>query len=238
LDTFEGVQYRVLTDRRARPSTVARWDHGGYRYVLSHDAAGVGTAFRESLDPASVQPDGYLFRSAQVQSRWRTLAAELLGYDAGDTLWGGRPDIVLERYALDGDETDLDADERDHGASRGGHAGDDPDPVTQAEAWTLDRVFIGEVKYTRDVGYAAAGLRELLEYMAFVRHAGAGGDYVEAPADVLESVSVHGTLFTDDLPLDSPASTLDADAGRGFSRDTDPSVDVVQFGETIGDVFP
>jgi len=35
---------------------------------------------------------------------------------------------------------------------------------------TLAEVFVGEVKHTQDTGYVAIGLREFLEYMAFVKH--------------------------------------------------------------------
>ena len=85
------------------------------------------------------------------------------------TLWGGRPDIVVERYEQE-DRT-----------------------------WLLDHIFIGEVKYTQNLDYVASGLRELLEYMAFVRERGNEEDYVEAPENVLNSVRVKGLLFVDDL---------------------------------------
>jgi hypothetical protein len=55
-----------------------------------------------------------------------------------------------------------------------------------------------EVKHTQNISYVTTGLRELLEYMAFVRRA-EDGEYIEAPDDVLDSVSVRGLLFTDDL---------------------------------------
>ncbi|MCQ4334873.1 hypothetical protein KM295_15565 [Natronomonas sp. F2-12] len=98
-----------------------------------------------------------------------------MGRGGSDSLWGGRPDIVLERFEKSADEE-----------------------------WVVEDVFIGEVKYTQDTDYVATGLRELLEYMAFVRHADGNQDYVEDMEHVLESITVRGLLFTDALDIESP----------------------------------
>lgn len=170
LDAYDAVQYRVLTDRRDNPSTIATWKQDGFRFVVSHDTTGEGLTFHESLKTEGIEPDGYLYRMNEVLSRWQSLSETLLGRHGSDTLWGGRPDIVLERYSED-----------------------------ESGGWVLDQVFIGEVKYTQNIDYVATGLRELLEYMAFVKHSNATDCYVESPEDVLESVSVKGLLFVDDL---------------------------------------
>lgn len=177
LDAYEGVQYHVLTDQRAHPSVIASWEQNGMRYVISHDATGRSLMFDESLDAESTEPDGYLYRMNQVLSKWQMLTGQLLDRGGQHSLWGGRPDIVLERF-------------------REGEAGE----------WVLDQVLIGEVKYTRNPDYVASGLRELLEYMAFVRHRGVANGYVEAPDAVLESVDVKGLLFVDnvDIEMSSP----------------------------------
>ena len=169
LEAYDAVEYRVLTPWREDSSTIATWEQNGSQFVISHDVTGEPLTFRESLDADSADPDGYLFRLNQVLSRWQSLSQNLLDYSANDTLWGGRPDILLERH----DET-------------------------EAGEFELAQVFIGEVKYTQNVGYVATGLRELLEYMAFVKHSETGA-YVESPDDILDSVSVRGLLFTDDL---------------------------------------
>jgi hypothetical protein len=171
LGAYDGVQYNILSDDRTNPSVVASWREDGYRYVVSHDSTGTGLVFNESLASESPEPDGYLYRMDAVLKRWRNLSEELLGFRSRDSLWGGRPDIIVERFdSAGGDET-------------------------------LDRVFIGEVKYTRDQGYAATGLRELLEYMAYARERASPGEYVESAEDVLESVAVSGLLFVDDLDM-------------------------------------
>jgi hypothetical protein len=56
------------------------------------------------------------------------------------------------------------------------------------------------------IDYAATGLRELLEYMAFVRRA-ATDEYVEAPENRLNSVDVKGLLFVDQLEREIPSDT-------------------------------
>jgi hypothetical protein len=176
LDAYDDVQYRVLTDSREDTSTIATWEHDDSRFVLSHDSTGTGLAFDESVDSVDVEPDGYLYRSNEVRSRWQSLSATLLDRGGSDSLWGGRPDVVLERFGTD-----------DGGREE------------------LEAVFVGEVKYTESIDYAATGLRELIEYMAFVRRA-ATGEYVEPPEDLLDSVTVKGSLFVDDLDraVDSP----------------------------------
>lgn len=169
LSAYENVQYRVLTDQRAHPSVIAAWESEGARYRVSHDSTGTGLTFYESTGSESIEPDGYLYRLNEVLSRWRELSEEMLNRGGERTLWGGRPDIIVERY------------EQEDGI------------------WLLDHVFVGEVKYTKNLDYVASGLRELLEYMAFVRERDSEGDYVEAPENLLDSVRVKGLLFVDDL---------------------------------------
>ena len=180
LDAFDTAQYRVLADWRKSPSTVARWEQGESRFVLSHDSAGEALTFHEKLQSQEIESNGYLFRLNEVLTRWQSLSEELLDRGGSNSLWGGRPDIVLERF-----EENVDGE------------------------WVVEDVFIGEVKYTQNIDYAATGLRELLEYMAFVRHAGGNKEYVEDAEHVLESVTVRGLLFTDDLNGD----TTNADEG-------------------------
>jgi hypothetical protein len=87
----------------------------------------------------------------------------------------------------------------------------------------LDQVFIGEVKYTQSLDYAATGLRELLEYMAFVRRA-AMDEYVEDPENILDSVDVKGFLFVDELDREMPP-------------DSEEKIEIVQYPESPDKVF-
>ncbi len=190
LAAYDGVGYRVLTDRRERPSIVATWRRDESRFVLSHDATGESLTFSESIDTAAIEPDGYLYRMNEVLSRWQALSEDLLGRGGSDSLWGGRPDIVLERYQ-----------------------------ETETGSWELEQVFLGEVKYTQDVDYVATGLRELLEYMSFVKQS-TTGEYVESADDVLDSVAVEGLLFVDELD-------------REVSGEYDDDVKIIQYPQSL-----
>ncbi|MDB2239392.1 hypothetical protein [Halorubrum ezzemoulense] len=194
LDAYDDVEYRVLTDSRDSPSTIATWEQNGSRFVLSHDATGEGLSFNESIGDEEIEPDGYLYRINEVLSRWQTISEDLLGRGGSDSLWGGRPDIVLEQYqeTEDGEEG-------------------------------LEQVFLGEVKYTQNSDYVATGLRELLEYMAFVKQTRTG-DYVESADNLLESVDVKGLLFVDEL-------------SRETSSDRDEDVKIIQYPESPGSVL-
>ncbi|NUE03624.1 hypothetical protein HUB97_14140 [Halorubraceae archaeon YAN] len=175
LEGYEDVEYRVLTDNRSNPSTIATWEQEGSRFVLSHDSIGRSLTFRESIDETNIEPDGYLYRMNKVLSQWQSLSSEMLDRGGNDALWGGRPDIVLEQYQKQ------------------------PDGEL-----VPDQVFLGEVKYTQSIDYAATGLRELLEYMAFVKHK-MSDEYVERAEDVLDSVRVQGILFVDELNRGTPS---------------------------------
>lgn len=167
LESYENVRYEVLSkDNR---STVAQWRTEDAEYVMYHDSTGDTVTFDEDSDDKAVETDGYLYRMDAVVNRWQELSEKLLHRGGSDTLWGGRPDILLERYKIRAD----------------------------TDTRRLDQLFIGEVKYTRNPDYAATGLRELLEYMAFVKDA--DREYVESKEDLLESVSVKGLLFVDKL---------------------------------------
>lgn len=194
LDAYDDVEYRVLAEHRDRPSTVATWKTDGSRFVLSHDATGESLTFNESVGDEEIEGDGYLYRMNEVLSRWQTLSEDMLGRSRSDSLWGGRPDIVLEEYS----ET--------------------------AGEWTLEQVFVGEMKYTQNVDYVATGLRELLEYMAFVRHATDDSAYVEGTDDVLDSKTVKGLLFVDDLDQE----TLSPD---------DEAIDIIQYPDSPDQVL-
>ncbi len=151
-----------FADRPVEVWPVARWEQSGSRFVLSHDSTSEALTFNERIGTEDIEPDGYLFRLNEVLNRWQSLSEDLLGRGESDSLWGGRPDIVLERFEQDMDGT-----------------------------WVLNNVFIGEVKYTQDVDYVATGLRELLEYMAFVKH-DSEDKYVENQENVLNPQAVRG----------------------------------------------
>lgn len=183
LDCYDEVQFELLD---GGSDIVASWETTDSRYVLYHDSTGSSAlSFSEQLaDIDRPSEDGYLFRTVHVLDRWQQIADDLFDITGRDALWGGRPDIILERY-------------------------DEDEAVPSA-------VFVGEVKYTTNASYAAQGLRELLEYMAYVRK---DGEYIEDQDDVLESKQVKGMLFVDHVNFGS--------------EHTDPDITLRQFGDTI-----
>ena len=177
LDAYENVRYNVVRDTRENPSLIASWEQDGMKYQISHDSTGESLLFDESPDTESIESDGYLYRMNEVLSTWQRLTSELFNRKGQNSLWGGRPDIVLERFK-----------------------------ESEDSEWILDQVFVGEVKYTNDPGYVTTGLRELLEYMAFVRQRSANKGYIEAPENVLDTELVKGFLFVDELDTETLSS--------------------------------
>ena len=145
---------------------VAKWSANGYEYKIYHNSVG-SFEFREKMSEIVhllKDRDNYFGRQIKIFEK----IEQLTGMKT-DSLWGGRPDIVLEKY----DETGK-----------------------------LLSIFIGEVKYTQDPGYAIQGLRELLEYIALIKYNEA---YVEEYKDLFaESGRVTGCLFLDHMEDDKP----------------------------------
>jgi len=61
------------------------------------------------------------------------------------------------------------------------------------------KVIIGEVKYTEDRNYASKGLRELMEYMSFVKNN--EGYFVRDVKHIFESDKLEGVLCIDDIKI-------------------------------------
>jgi hypothetical protein len=156
-----------LNFRLIEPGTnkIATWNDPDHEYHLYHNSTG---SFRlhETFDRERVQlnklPDGYLYRTGQVIDKFEQLTDR-----KQDTLWGGRPDLLVEKYR---------------------HKQDKDNDMP-------DQVIIGEVKYTDRDEYAMQGLRELLEYMAFLRTQ--SEKYYTDQDGVLDTPDVTGLLFSD-----------------------------------------
>jgi len=190
LGTFNQVEFRVIRDQN--PSIIASWEDAGYQYTLYHNSTGNQSQFREELKDVPADEDGYLRRMHEVLQTWQNLSDRLLNRGGADTLWGGRPDIVLEKVA-----------------------------ISEDDASELEQVFVGEVKYTADSDYVATGLRELLEYMAFVRRS-TDDQYIEDTDHILDAKDVKGLLFVDQIQT---------------NPDVESAINIVQFGEKLSAVM-
>lgn len=119
---------------------IATWTSNKWRFKIYHDSTG-SLRFYESIDKLweeNKDKKGYLRRQLIVLKKLKEMTQKNLK----NSLWGGRPDIILEKYKL----------------KEGGKVEEHPTSI-----------FIGEVKYTNNESYAIKGLKELLEYIALIR---------------------------------------------------------------------
>lgn len=99
LDAYDDVQFRLLDEDN--PSVVARWITDDEEFVMYHDSIGEAARFDEPI-PDEPPEGGYFQRSVEVLEHWQALTEDILGRASRGSLWGGRPDIVIERYGTDG----------------------------------------------------------------------------------------------------------------------------------------
>jgi len=88
---FEDRKYILI---EPGSDAVATWKAGGYNYSVYHNSIG-SCQFRETLSELATylrQRDNYLGREIKALEKLKDLAGTDL-----DGLWGGRPDIVLEK---------------------------------------------------------------------------------------------------------------------------------------------
>lgn len=100
LSTYDSIRFKLVD---GTSDVVAHWETDESRYVLYHDSTGSAyTRFHEDLRTVDEpRKDGYLYRMTEVIERWQKLGHRLLDIDGSDTLWGGRPDILIEKYPRD-----------------------------------------------------------------------------------------------------------------------------------------
>jgi len=157
---------------------IATWELHDDIYKLYHDSIGK-FKFSENVEGLAEklsEHDNYLGRELKVLGQLEDMAGKT------ESLWGGRPDILLEKCDKSG---------------------------------KLLSVFIGEIKYTDDNGYAVQGLRELLEYMALIKEK---YKYTEDYIDLFDKLKVvRGCLFIDRV--------------EGLTIKSTPNVQVVMFDE-------
>jgi len=174
LNSFENVEFNLIDGKN---NAVAEWEDEQFLYRIYHDSTG-SLGFHENLATVDLpKEDGYLYRQGKAVKKWQEVAERSLGVKGTDQLWGGRPDILLEKYRK-----------------------------SETKENELSQVFIGEVKYTENPAYAAQGLKELLEYLAFVKE---NDEYFSNRFSVFASSKLKGALFTDKLELDQPGSGKD-----------------------------
>jgi hypothetical protein len=163
--------YGELTLRRVEPGmdAVARLESDEYRIDVYYDQTGP-LRFTEPLPSvAELQDrdaDERFIRLAHAGEQHQEAMATFLDQSSERLLYSGRPDVLVLRY------------ER-------GDSGDE----------RLIDCVIGEAKYTESKATFSAGVRELLEYVAFVRNE---REYLDE-----SSVDVTGVIFTDGVKTET-----------------------------------
>jgi hypothetical protein len=128
-----------------------------------------------------------IIRHTEALNRHETLIQEFIQSGSSHSYYEGRPDIVVAEH------------------------------TKQDDVENLDRVRLGEVKYTRSESTFSTGLRELLEY---IHLADVNDEYLFK--QYLESDSIQGLIFTDGV-------TTEADTVDGITHyDTEDLRDLLE----------
>lgn len=125
---------------------------------------------REMIDDVTPPLPPYLQRARQVIDAHQRAANEAFGTDPGRELYQGRPDIIVEIYDITNDTKQL------------------------------DRLLLGEIKYSDQTQTASRGLKQLLEYMTYAREAADSTTYF-----VETDVNLRGLLFVDKIEATQPS---------------------------------
>ncbi len=176
----EKIEFKIIGPNQ---SMLAEWVMNGSTYRIYHNTVEPFRFFvsleEEGDEWREAAPDSFFHRSGKIREKFDELSERLFDKRPGDSLWGGRPDIILTSTKL--------------GSER------------------PSQVFIGEAKYTESSDYARQGLRELIEYMAFIQDESGQKAYVDqrdgANSDaVLNSPRVQGFLLTDHIDYSQKSS--------------------------------
>jgi len=84
---------------------VAEWEDENYTYKLYHDSTGSLAWNENSGDMNTPEEDGYLYREKKTIDKWQNMIKDLfINQSVSDVLWGGRPDIIIEKYEQNTEE--------------------------------------------------------------------------------------------------------------------------------------
>lgn len=157
---------------------IALMENDQRRVAVYYDQGGPLDFFTAHFDAADLRQDWDvptpMIRRAEALERHESLVESFLESGKQHSYYSGRPDLIVVEYNKTGDGEQL------------------------------DRVRLGEIKYTRSESTFATGLRELLEYVHFAQEAGQK-EYVFN--DQLADDDVEAILFTDDV--ETTADTVD-----------------------------
>ena len=100
--TLNNVFFHLIEGGR---NIVAEWEDENYTYKLYHDSTGSLAWNENSGDMNTPEEDGYLYREKKTIDKWQNMIEDLFSNQSvSDVLWGGRPDIIIEKYEQNTEE--------------------------------------------------------------------------------------------------------------------------------------
>ncbi|TKX49968.1 hypothetical protein EXE49_09250 [Halorubrum sp. ASP121] len=151
---------------RKTSDAIARLESQDRVVNVYHDAGG-DLEWYESIDDVKRPLPDYLQRYERVLDEYEEASQETLGKNVKRSLFSGRPDVVVEVYEK-----------------------------TSADDETLQRVILGEVKYTDKESTFSEGLKQLLKYLQYAK---SDEEYLKETLSKLE-----GFLMVDSVAFDQP----------------------------------
>jgi len=149
----------------------AIFENDNYIINVFHDSTG-SLDFYENLndiDPKNIQKHSFLSRLVNSTLSYGFIFNELTGSTSRNSLYRGRPDIVIEFWRK--------LSEKDK---------------------VLEKIYIGEVKYTNKKSTFSKGLKELVEYIYFAKYQ---KDYLlnnkERSDYISDDLEIYGILIAD-----------------------------------------
>lgn len=101
LNNYDAVRFHLIEGSN---NQVAEWEDKKFEYKIYHNSTGSSgfLSFQEKIEDMNrPSEDGYLAREARVAENWREISKEAFDFSGKDSLWGGRPDIIVEKYEKD-----------------------------------------------------------------------------------------------------------------------------------------
>jgi hypothetical protein len=143
-DLYSGLSLQVIEPGASEIAVLAGESR---RIEIYHDKQG-SLRFREQMDDIEAETP-FFKRYQDVFETHEELLDAFLSRGAEQTLYSGRPDVVVEIYSRD------------------------------ASDWVLSDILLGEIKYTESDQAFSRGLRELIEYAKFARIGSGKNDYID-----------------------------------------------------------
>ena len=93
LKQYRNVKFKLIYDTK---DLIAEWEEKDHTYKMFHDSTG-SLRFHETLDKLEIRGLGFQAREAKSMKKWSEIAEKTYEHKS-NTIWGGRPDIILEKY--------------------------------------------------------------------------------------------------------------------------------------------